>query len=60
MTIRSLALAMAVEAEQAVGRGGDSADGVADWLVIVCDADEYPGVDDDLREAVARAAVRRR
>ena len=50
---------MAVEAEQAVGRGGDSADGVADWLVIVCDADEYPGVDDDLRAAVARAAVRR-
>ena len=59
MTIRSLALAMTVEAEQAVGRGGDSADEVADWLVIVCDADEYPGVDDDLRAAVARAAVRR-
>jgi len=50
---------MAVEAEQAVGRGGDSADEVADWLIIVCDADEYPGVDDDTRAAVARAAVRR-
>jgi TPR repeat protein len=54
----ALALAMAVEAELTVGRGGMSEEAVAEWLLLAVIDKEHPGLDDDRRAAIARAAAR--